>query len=148
MDTWRDDLTPLERRRRFEKLFPGAMGFWSTQYTWTSKPAATPAAPIGPTRVRSIIGNVLVPVALAEARQRRDRALEERVLAFYEKLPKEAANHVVDRMLPRLWGHHTKVPPITFQLQQGMLQFHHDWCGPNPSCRNCTMHRYLNRGSC
>jgi len=53
---------------------------------------------------------------------------------------------VVERMLPRLWGHEAKLPPITFQLQQGMLQFHQDWCGPNPSCRNCTMHGYLKRG--
>jgi len=145
MERWRADLTPIERRREFEALFPRAMGFWAEHYTWTGQRVAKPVAPIGAGRIRSIVGNVFIPLALAEARRHRDRALEETVLDFFARLPKENDNHVVERMIPRLWGPDRHPKRLTFQMQQGLLQMHHDWCEPNPSCRNCTMHRYLKR---
>jgi hypothetical protein len=36
---------------------------------------------------------------------------------------------------------------LTFRRQQGLLQAHQDWCGPNPSCRNCSLPAYLFSGS-
>ncbi|MBI1320081.1 MAG: DUF2851 family protein [Candidatus Hydrogenedens sp.] len=143
MRIWSEPVKPLDRRRAFEALFPRATGFWANHYTWAGKSVERPAAPIGMGRIHSIIGNVLVPAAWAESRALRDRELEERVAVFFEALPKEAGNHIVERMVPRLWGRHETPPRLNFQLQQGMLQFYHDWCEPNPSCRHCSMLRYL-----
>jgi hypothetical protein len=142
---WQGDRGPVARRRDFEALFPGAMGFWATHCTWLGAGLARPLAPIGAGRVRGIIGNVLVPAALADARHRRDRALEARVHAFLDALPGEPDNRVVKRMLPRLLGD-AKPPRIGFRRQQGILQLHRDWCEPNPACEHCAMYRQLDRG--
>lgn len=146
MAVWRAGLGDRPTREAFARLFPNAMGFWATHYTWQGKRLERPVAPIGAARLHSIIGNVFVPLAFTVARARKDRALEERVIGFYARFPKESDNHIVARMQPKLLGDSGARLPLRFQLQQGMLQFHQDWCGPNPSCRNCTMHRYLDRG--
>lgn len=144
-DIWREDLKPVERRRRFEALFPGAMGFWARRCTWTGKEMKRATAPLGAGRVRSIIGNVFVPAGIALAREKRDRRLEERVLDFFAALPKEPDNHIQKIMLPRLFGT-TGAPRLDFRMQQGLLQMHRDWCEPNPSCRNCSVVRHLGGG--
>jgi len=135
---WRGGLKPIELRRAFEEMFPGALGFWGSRCTWTGKTLSKASAPIGPSRVRSIIGNVFVPAGLAMARQRRDRRLEEDVLEFFAKLPKESDDQILKVMIPRLFGD-TRPPKLTFRTQQGLLQMYADWCEPNPSCRNCSV---------
>ena len=143
LDTiWSLDLPSIERRRKFEDLFPAPMGFWSTHCTWTGKKMATPTAPLGAGRVRSIIGNVFVPAALASARMNKDRSCEERILAFFADLPREPENKIQKDMLPRLFGS-AKRPRLDFRMQQGILQMFYDWCEPNPSCQNCRVTGYL-----
>jgi len=139
---WETDLSPTARRRAFESLFPGAMGFWADHCTWMGKALDRAAAPLGSGRIRSIIGNVFVPLGLASARQHRDRTKEERVLEFFEALPKEADNHILKRMVPRMYG---EEPPrrLTFRTQQGLLQIYQDWCQSNPSCHACGIARHL-----
>ena len=139
---WRQDMKPIQRRRAFQNLFPAPMGFWASHCTWTGKPMAKPASPLGAGRAHSIIGNVFVPAALAAARDLRDRAFEERVLEFFSSLPKEPENQILKAMLPRLLGPDTK-PKETFRLQQGLQQIHQDWCEPNPSCHNCRILGFL-----
>jgi hypothetical protein len=97
---------------------------------------------LGAGRVRSIIGNVFTPAALADARSRKDRSREELIFEFFEALPKEPENKIQKIMLPRLFGE-SKPPKLTFRLQQGLLQTHQDWCEPNPSCQNCRVMGYL-----
>lgn len=139
---WRQDLTPLARRRSFEALFPKSIGFWAEHCTWTGQRLNQPVAPLGPGRARSIIGNVFIPAALAIARRERDRALEERVYAFFAAMPKESDNRVVKLMVPRVLGD-GKPPRLDFRTQQGLLQIFQDWCEPNPSCRNCAIIPHL-----
>ncbi|HEX72452.1 MAG TPA: DUF2851 family protein, partial [Candidatus Hydrogenedentes bacterium] len=139
---WRGDATPLQRRRTFEALFPKALGFWSAHCTWTGKRVERATAPIGAGRMRSIIGNVFVPAALALARMRRDQSREEKILTFFRALPPEPENHLTQRMMPRLFRDDTAVKS-SFQLQQGLLQIHQDWCASNPSCTNCPIAHYL-----
>ena len=133
---WKLECSPLERRRAFEELFPSAMGFWASHCTWTGKTMARPTAPIGGGRIRSMIGNVFVPMGLAMARDSRDRAYEERVLAFFNALPQEPENRIQKIMLPRVYG---SCPPkkLDFRTQQGLIQLYQDWCEPNPSCKDC-----------
>lgn len=144
-EIWAQDLTPLKRRKEFENLFPKSMGFWASHCTWTGKRMAKPSAPIGSGRVRSIIGNVFVPMALAQARQRKDRIREETVFRFFESLPKEPSNKIQKVMAPRLFGIGA-APRLNFRTQQGLLQMFNDWCEPNPSCRNCRVIAQLDVG--
>lgn len=141
-DIWAQDLTPIERRREFESLFPKPMGFWSTHCTWAGKQMARPSAPLGAGRVRSIIGNVFVPAALAMARERKDRRREEEVFEFFSALPREPENKIQKIMMPRVFGN-SKGPPPDFRMQQGLLQLYQDWCESNPSCQNCRVVAYL-----
>lgn len=143
-DIWKSDLTPLKRRKAFEDLFPSPMGFWSKHCTWAGKEMARPTAPIGPGRIRSIIGNVFIPMGLAVARNTRDRAFEERVLEFFATLPKEPDNRTQKIMLPRIYGNS---PPkkMDFRTQQGLIQMYQDWCEPNPSCKNCRVMQLLKK---
>lgn len=145
MQVWRSRESPKETQAAFEKMFPTAMGFWANHYTWTGKHLAQAAAPLGAARIRSIIGNVFLPVGLAVARELRDRELEEHLLAHFLWMPGESLNHIIERMIPKLMGDSGLKLRNKFYLQQGMLQFYQDWCGPNPSCRNCSMHRYLDQ---
>lgn len=139
---WKMDFKPIERRRAFEELFPRPLGFWATHCTWTGKKMTHPVAPIGAGRVRSIIGNVFVPAALAQARRRRNRTWEENVLAFFTALPKEPDNHIIKSMLARVQPPGEKLR-LNFRRQQGLIQVYHDWCYPNPSCRSCSVLRFL-----
>lgn len=142
---WLEDLKPLARRRRFEELFPSAMGFWAAHCTWGGKTLTRPVALLGANRVRAIIGNVFVPYALAEARRARDRRAEERVVEFYSALPAESSNQVLKSMTPRVFGD-VRPPRLTFRTQQGLLQIYQDWCVTNPSCRNCPILPFLDVG--
>lgn len=135
---WRMHDTPLDARRAFEKLFPRALGYWANHCTWNGRALSRPSSPLGESRVRSIIGNIFVPAALAAAREAGDRRREAKVQAFFAALPGEAANRIQRIMLPRL-GLEPGRSGLTFQLQQGLLQMHLDWCEPNPACRNCTV---------
>jgi hypothetical protein len=146
MGVWREDLPPLARRKRLESLFSNSLGFWAAHCTWTGKQLTHPNAPIGPSRARSIIGNVFIPAGLAMARRNRDRVTEERVFQFFAVLPPEQDNHIIKVMRPRMIGASFE-PRLTFQLQQGLLQLYQDWCQPNPSCHQCSIMRYLDVSS-
>lgn len=136
--TWRQDKLPAARRRCFEALFPKSLGFWASHCTWTGKPLPHTTAPLGNSRIRSIIGNVFVPAGLAIARRNKNYALEEAVLAFFRVMPPEPDNKITRVMAPRLYGCGNK-PKLNFCLQQGLLQIRQDWCESNPSCRNCSI---------
>ena len=142
---WAGEHTAKERRRAFEELFPRPMGFWAEHCTWTGRPMASPAGLVGQGRARSIIGNVFVPAGIALARRRGDRVLEEKALALFRAMPKEPGNKVLRIMLPRIFGPDSP-PRMNFQLQQGLLQMFHDWCEPNPSCRNCPVAQRMGDG--
>ncbi len=140
---WLQDLSPKKRRECFARLFPPPIGFWATHCSWSSREMKRPAAPIGKNRILSIIGNVFVPMALADARKRKDRAHEERVFAFYCKLPRESSNSVYRAMICRFWKEDER-PRLNFRKQQGLLQIYRDWCERNPSCHNCSIGLFLN----
>jgi len=140
---WRQPMGPVERRRAMEGLFGGATGFWANHYTWNGKRVQRPAAPLGDGRIRSIIGNVLIPAAMAEARDDiPDPALEKNVYDLFANLPREPENTILRRMTQwlALGGRDIK---INFRRQQGLLQIHEDWCAHNPSCLNCSVLAYL-----
>jgi hypothetical protein len=129
----------------FEEVFPRAMGFWASHYTWNGKTQTAPVAIFGASRILAIVGNVFLPAGLALARRTHNRALEERVLDFFEKLPGEPDNIITKRM--KTWVLPNPPRRVSFQLQQGLIQMHHDWCEANPSCRNCSFSRYLENAS-
>jgi hypothetical protein len=142
---WTEDLRAVERRRAFEGLFPPALGFWASHCTWTGKTLRNPAASLGAGRIRSIIGNVFVPAALAIARRDKDRRREETILEFLSVLPKEPENQVLKIMVPRVLGP-AAGRDLDFRMQQGLLQLHQDWCASNPSCQDCAVMQFLTPG--
>lgn len=138
---WHELEKPVALRRAFEALFPRPMGYWARHYHFGGTPLGKPRAVVGAGRARSVIGNVFVPLALAQARLRGNQSWEEQIFAFYRRLPMEPDNGVYQRMVPRVLGDHPM--RMTFCSQQGLLQMHEDWCRTNPSCRNCALLAYL-----
>ncbi len=138
---WKSADNTVALRRAFEGLFPAPMGFWANHYRIDRAAMKVRTAPVGTGRVRSIIGNVFVPLALARARSSGQRSWEEQILDFYHRLPMEPDNHIYKRMLPRILGDHKL--RFGFQRQQGVLQLHEDWCKSNPSCKDCALLAYL-----
>lgn len=132
---WRLPMTPIRRRRALEELFGGAAGFWADHYRWHGPPSAKSSAPLGAGRIRSVIGNVFIPAALAWARHNNDRVIEENAHALFLALPKEPDNRIHRTMIAWMGAHQ----PLAFQHQQGLQQIHEDWCARNPSCRNCSL---------
>ncbi len=139
---WRTPMPPGVRRRALEDLFGGATGFWAQHYVWTGKQASRPGAPLGAGRILSILGNVLAPAALAWARHAKNRVMEENVHAFLTGLPKEPENSI-HRTMAQWMLAEAPALRLNFVMQQGLLQVYEDWCGHNPSCRNCTLLAYL-----
>ncbi len=138
---WKLEEDPLAQRRAFESLFPGTMGFWARHYQLDRPAMSVSTAPVGTGRVRSIIGNVMVPIALARARDGGHRSWEDAIQRFYRALPMEPDNQIYKRMLPRILGDHAM--RFNFRTQQGVLQLHEDWCKTNPSCKDCSLLAYL-----
>ncbi len=138
---WGEPFSTTERLKRFEAVFPRPMGFWASHYSWNGRAQAAPVAIFGAARILAIVGNVFLPAGLALARRARNRTLEEDVLAFFESLPGEPDNAITKRM--KTWVLPTPPRHIGFQLQQGLIQMHHDWCEANPSCRSCSFARYF-----
>lgn len=140
---WRQPATPVERRRALERLFGGATGFWANHFGWQGDRVRKAAAPLGEGRIRTIIGNVLIPAALAAARSdTHDPGLEKNVYELFITLPKEPENRVHRRMMQWLAFGEREVK-MTFRRQQGLMQIHEDWCAHNPSCHNCSVLAYL-----
>jgi hypothetical protein len=139
---WRAPMTPVERRRAIEDLFGGATGFWANHCNWQGDSALRPSAPLGGGRIRTIIGNVLVPAALAWAREKNSTLLEDHVYDFFAAMPGETENRIHRAMGQWLFAGE-KPFRMTFRQQQGLMQMHQDWCARNPSCRNCTLLAFL-----
>jgi hypothetical protein len=142
---WEGDVPATDRVKMLEGLFPKSMGHWSRNCGWKEKPMARPASLFGESRKLGIIGNVLVPQALARARARRDRGLEERVWAVYGALPADGGNRLTKAMLPRFFGDR-EPPRMDFRMQQGLLQLYFDWCETNPACLDCPVAPALEQG--
>ncbi len=140
---WRQSTASVERRRALENLFGGATGFWANHYRWQGKRVRNAAAPLGEGRIRTIIGNVLIPAALAAARSNtHDAGLEKNVYELFIHLPKEPENQIHRRMMQWLAFGEREVK-MNFRRQQGLMQIHEDWCAHNPSCHNCSVLAYL-----
>ncbi len=134
---------PVERRRALEQLFGGATGFWANHYRWQGDRVRNAAAPLGEGRIRTIIGNVLIPAALATARSDTpDPGLEKNIYELFVHLPREPENQVHRRMMHWLAFGEREVK-INFRRQQGLMQLHEDWCAHNPSCQDCSVLAYL-----
>lgn len=139
---WRCKTTPLARRHKLEEFFGGAMGFWAERYTWNGASLKARSAPLGEGRIRSIIGNVFIPAALAYARSGKSEVLmEHNAYELFLILPGEPKNHIYRRMTE--WLSLEGPKPQEFRLQQGLKQLYDDWCAHNPSCRQCSLLAYL-----
>lgn len=106
--------------------------YWSRRYTLGGKPAARPMRLIGEDRSLSILYNALLPNALAAARTRGDRALEEFVWRLHENFPALPANAITRHMAARLFGP-AGPPPAVADLRweksaQALLHVFHRCC--------------------
>jgi hypothetical protein len=113
----------LDTLTGFLKIDPPA--FWSHHYSFEESTTKT-LTPLGDERIRDIIINSVVPLALLYARTFREREVREHTLRLYDTFPPLMENtltRMMDRQLVR-----GKFPLNSVGLQQGAIQLYKYYC--------------------
>lgn len=104
--------------------------YWSWHYTLSGKKLDTACCLIGEMRVRSIMIDVLLPLFLANAWEKKDAEQEKKIRRFYRTFPKSASNYITRLMCQRLFGKPEKDVDIlkTACSQQALIHLFKEYC--------------------
>ena len=136
VSNWRKLVPLLEPRSydegAFKKLLAGLEhSYWSYHYTLSAKPAKSPMALIGKSRIADILANQIYPALVPDR-----PSLWER----FVKIGAQLDNQKVRRAGLRLFGEHpdaAKIGKFLYQ-QQALLQIYDDFCLTDDSeCDDC-----------
>lgn len=116
-------------------------GFWKDHVSF-DHPVTGAVTPLGVSRVREILINVILPVGLLYARTFRDREVREGVLRLCDVLPPGADNRVTQTMERDLF--HGRTPRRNASVHQGMLQLYWFYC-IKTRCSECEIGEFLRR---
>ncbi|MGH2557667.1 MAG: DUF2851 family protein, partial [Thermomicrobiales bacterium] len=101
---------------------------------------------LGVDRARGLVGNVLIPFALALAEHTDDRELSDAAAAAWERLSAAEANNVTRRAHRQICGD-ARLPSLGFRGQQGLIHLDQVLCAPR-RCFECPIARaVLHEGS-
>jgi len=125
-----------------ERFRVASPSFWASRYSWTGRPLARPAAPIGHATARAILVDGVLPVLLAVARERRDEKLEQACQVTYGALGSLAGHTRLRRMKDRLFAGMVDLEDLKWSArrQQGLLELER-WCDRARirACRGCLL---------
>jgi hypothetical protein len=105
--------------------------YWSTHYTLTARPSATPLALLGTQRIHDILANVVYPFLLPARPELWDD---------YTRLPSPGDSQQTEIAAIRLFGTPARAARHTKRLwqHQALLQIYHDFCLAAPAgCSSC-----------
>ncbi|MEJ7838344.1 MAG: DUF2851 family protein [Thermomicrobiales bacterium] len=95
--------------------------------------AGTP--PLGTSRARTIVANVMLPFALAMARQQRSLPLEEAAATIWQQLSMSEWSRPAKRAMHQVAGS-SSLRGLGERGHQGLLKLNHDFCSPR-RCFEC-----------
>ena len=131
------------------KLFLQARDeYWAHHFTLGGRMQAQPLELIGPTRAAEIITNVVLPFVAAQAADRGDQSLHQRVAARYATAAAEASNGVLRLAATQLFGSAAATKPYltSARRQEGIMQIFQDFCLHDKSiCRACQFPELVHR---
>ncbi|MBI3089990.1 MAG: DUF2851 family protein [Candidatus Tectomicrobia bacterium] len=115
--------------------------FWQRRLGFGPATLRRPLNLVGVERARILVVNVLLPAALALARQHADADVEEGLHVLYAALPKAAENSAVRFARRRMLGERSAHAGLvtTARRQQGLQQLLRDFCSSDPGgCLTCS----------
>jgi hypothetical protein len=121
----------------------GAGNYFQTHYTIGGKPARAQAL-LGEPTARSVLFNTMLPLAILEARERKDADLERKAWFAIERFPPLGRNSVTTFMRSRLFGESGMDKGLlrTELRQQALYKIFQDCCSTNErTCDDCTFLR-------
>lgn len=136
---------PREAREFWKKLIAPILvdddrHYFATRFTLGGK-KQKPQALLGEPAAASLIFNVMLPMVVVEAREKRDRALEKAAMALVYTHPALEKNSIVRFMENRLFGDTAIMKSLASReiIQQSMLKIFADCCSHNErTCDDCT----------
>ena len=128
-----------QRAARLEALFTDVEdSYWSRRYSFASKAQPKVEQLIGEGRARDIVINVVLPVAIAQAKLLERPALAEAAEAIFAGYPATEPNALARFTAHRLFGQRPPRDIRTAARQQGLLQIFHDFClNDRSACAQC-----------
>ena len=99
------------------------------------QPLRSPQAVLGAERASDLVVNVILPWAVARARQPGHAALETAAITAYTVHPALGLNQITRHMAPQLLGLGAAHLLKRACLQQGLIQLYQGWC----DARDCAM---------
>jgi hypothetical protein len=126
IQTFKNTLPPAELHRALLALLTvKPSDFWTCHYTFEQSSAKQFRA-LGKGRMRDIIINTLLPIALLYARIFHERIIREQALALYGWFPPLSDNAIVKTMEAQLVR--GRIPVRSVQIQQGLIQLSRYYC--------------------
>ena len=115
-------------------------GYWARHYTVGGKPLARTSQLVGKQRATVMALDVVIPLLLCHARQKKDEALERALHGVYVSLRPMADNSITRYMQGRLFRRPAaaKEVVITARRQQALYQVYRDYCESHvTTCERC-----------
>jgi len=140
-----EKFTATDQRRFYSDVtalleVQGQGNYFETHYTIGGK-AARPQALLGEPTARAVLFNTMLPLAILQAREQGDDALEQKAWIAIERFPALGKNSVTTFMKSRLFGDGglDKGLVRTELRQQALYKIFQDCCSTNErTCDDCT----------
>jgi len=136
IQTLKADRSPSEKEHKLTQLFSlESNDFWKHHFTF-EKTASTKSTILGTSRVRDIIINTVLPIALLYARIFKDKTVRDGALGVYQSLP-ESENNSITRLMEKqlLKG---KLSLKNVGRQQALIQLYSYYCKEG-RCSDCEL---------
>jgi len=133
--------SPLQRSRKLrDMLMPRASGYWTRHYSFGGKGHKEKPFLIGRNRAADIVVNVVLPAALAHARQSQDEELQQAVMEVYAGHPELQDNKITRYVAGQIFGDGKERSSVinSAMRQQGLIYLYKCFCDVR-NCRDCPL---------
>jgi Protein of unknown function (DUF2851) len=138
----KSSIKPAEKQRRLLQLFLfNTTDFWKHHYSF-NEPSSKELCALGASRIREIIVNAILPVALLYARIFKDKTVRQGAIDVYKSLPAAENNSITRLMDEQLLKQRIKLSAVC--RQQAVIQLYKYYCTEN-RCRECAVGVELSR---
>jgi len=142
IQTLKDNISVAEKESKLVKLFSiETSNYWKNHYSF-DKAAPNNVTALGTSRIREIIINAVLPIALLYARVFKDKAVRNGALDVYQSLPASENNSTIRLMEKQLIK--GRLPLKNVSHQQAVIQLYKFYCA-EARCSDCELNVVLAR---
>jgi len=136
IQTMKANISATEKERKLIQLFSIEINdFWKHHYNF-DKAASNNVTALGASRIREIVINTILPIALLYARIFKDKAVREGALDVYQSLPASENNSITRLMGKQLLKGKLSLKNIS--RQQAVIQLYKFYCTEG-RCADCEL---------